>query len=129
MAMDLQILSAEKYSVKLKATIHATGKLGFTEPTAKTMNMTNAGGIKFGRGADDNLYIVYCPVADEQCFKVQKAGLYYYVNAKLLFDDLGLDYKRNVIFFDLAKVKGETNTYKITKRTKERKKEKEEETF
>ena len=60
---------------------------------------------------------------------LQKAGLYYYVNAKLLFDDLGLDYKRNVIFFDLAKVKGETNTYKITKRTKERRKEKEEETF
>ena len=37
--MKLQILSAKEYNVKLKATIHSTGKLGFTEATAKELDI------------------------------------------------------------------------------------------
>ena len=33
--MRIQVLSAKKYAQKLKVTVHASGKLGFSDDTAK----------------------------------------------------------------------------------------------
>ena len=122
MVMKLQILSAKKYAVKLKATIHATGKLGFTEATAKELCLTTESGVKFAQSDSGDFYLINCPEMDDDAFKVLKAGDYFSVNAKALFDSLGYDYVSNNIIFDMVKeVIDNQEVYKLIKREKPRK--------
>lgn len=108
---------------KLKCTIHSSGKLGFTDETAKELGLTVDSGIKFAADENDDLLLINCREGrDDDAFDVCKSGQYYYVNAKPLFDSLGLDYKNNVIMFDLSKVKHENlEIYKLNQRSKARK--------
>lgn len=120
--MELKILSAKEFVVKLKATIHSTGKLGFTEATAKELKLTKQSGIKFATDNDNNLYLINCRSYDEDSFRVLCTGNYFSVNAKVLFDNLGYDYKSKNIIFDMVKEKNdELEVYKLLKREKPRK--------
>lgn len=123
--MKLQILSAKEYTVKLKATIHATGKLGFTEATAKELELTAESGVKFAQNEEEDLYLINCPVRDEDAFKVLKAGAYFSVSTKTLFDSLGYDYKNYNIMLDMIKeiIDGQ-EVYKLVKREVKREKKK-----
>lgn len=122
--MELEILSAREYNVKLKATIQASGKLGFTAPTAKFMNFTPEGGIKFGRDSNGQLYLIYCPSCDEDTFKLYVSNGYYSVNTKVLFDNLGYDYVNQSIAFDLIRVPDEEQEiYKMMQRKSKNKNE------
>lgn len=120
--MNIRIFSAREYNAKLKCTIHSSGKLGFTDETAKELGLSVESGIKFAMNDNDDLLLINCRTErDEDAFDVCKSGAYYYVNAKPLFDSLGLDYKNNVIMFDLSKVKHDSmEIYKLTKRSKPR---------
>lgn len=121
--MKLQILSAKEYNVKLKATIHSTGKLGFTEATAKELKLTTESGVKFAMSEENELYLINCPTRDDDAFKVLKAGDYFSVNTKALFDSLGYDYRKNNIMFDMVKeVVDDMEVYKLIKREVPRKK-------
>ena len=40
--------------------------------------------------------------AQEGAFKINKAGEYFYVNTKNLFDTLGIDYKNTRVIYDLV---------------------------
>lgn len=123
--MALKIISAKEFSTKLKATIHSTGKLGFTEATAKELNFTKNSAVKFATDESDNnaLYLINCKEADDETFKVLSASGYFSVNAQLLFDRLGYDYKNNIIIFDMTREKSVEGmeVYKLTKREKSRK--------
>lgn len=123
--MGLQILSAKEYAVKLKATIHATGKLGFTEATAKELGLTPESGVKFAQNEAGDLYLINCPVRDEDAFKVLKAGAYFSVSTKTLFDSLGYDYQNYNIMLDMIKetIDGQ-EVYKLVKREVKREKKK-----
>ena len=126
--MEFKILSAKEFDVKLKATIHSTGKLGFTESTAKQLNLTKESGVKFATSEFDNetLYLINCSHYDEDSFKVLKAGAYFAVSTKALFDNLGYDYKSNNIIFDMIKEPNdEIEVYKLIKREKPRENKKE----
>jgi len=129
--MGYTILSASKFSSKLKATIHASGKLGFTETTAKELCFGDSidNYIQFAQD-DDNpeiLYLINEAVDDGDSFRVSKAGKYYYVNTKLLFDSLGIDYINSTVIFDMIKVKvGDKAMYKMTPRTLKKSKQGEE---
>ncbi len=123
--MEFKILSAKEFDIKLKATIHSTGKLGFTELTAKQLNLTKESGVKFATSEDDNetLYLINCKDNDEDSFKVLKSGVYFSVNTKALFDNLGYDYKTNNIIFDMMREpNNEMEVYKLIKREKPREK-------
>lgn len=121
--MKLRILSAKEYNVKLKATIHSTGKLGFTEVTAKELKLTTESGVKFAMSEENELYLISCPARDEDAFKVLKAGDYFSVNAKTLFDSIGYDYRKNNIMFDMIKdIVDDMEVYKLIKREVPRKK-------
>ena len=123
--MALKILSAKEYNIKLKGTIHSTGKLGFTEATAKELRLTEQAAVKFAVDDEDSdtLYLINCKTPDDDAFRVLKAGAYFSVNAKSLFDALGLDYKTNNIMFDMVKVDhmGAGEIYKLLKRENPRK--------
>lgn len=119
--MGYTILSASKFTSKLKATIHTSGKLGFTEVTAKELGFGDSTDnyIQFAQD-DDNpeiLYLINDAIDDGDSFRVSKAGKYYYVNTKLLFDSLGIDYVNSTVIFDMIKTKvGDKEMYKMTPR-------------
>lgn len=125
--MNLKIFSAREYNARLKCTIHSSGKLGFTDETAKELGIGTDSGMKFAADDDGGLFLINCRKdKDEDAFEVGKSGAYYFVNAKPLFDSLGLDYKNEVIMFDLSRVKHEEfEIYKLNKRSKPRKGESE----
>lgn len=121
--MKFKILSSKEYNIKLKATIHSSGKLGFTADTADKLKLSPKSAIKFAQDEDDEsiLYLINASEPDSDSFPVNKAGNYYYVNAKGLFDHLGFDYINNSIMFDMADVsENDIEIYKLTKREKRR---------
>ena len=123
--MGLKILSAKRFNVNLKCSIHSSGKLGFTDGTMKALKFTEKSGVQFAQDDENEeiLYLINCKESDEDTFKVNKAGNYFYVNAKALFDNLGLDYRKNTIIFDMVEVPEEGDgVYKLIKRMKPRSK-------
>lgn len=122
-------IDIRKFNVKLKATIQSSGKLNFTEDTARVLGLTDETYMRFGIDDEDKsvYYLAILSEGDENAFKINKSGIYYYLPGKLLFDALGLDYKSKPIMFDLIRMaemdeiaKGEV--YKLSKRTLPRKK-------
>ncbi len=117
----MKLLSARNYVSKLKATIHQSGKLGFSEPTARELGFMNDVDhfVQFAQDDEDPdlLYLLNNTKDDGDSFRVNKAGSYYYVSAKLLFDGLGLDYVHKTIIFDMMKTRIDgMEVYKMTKR-------------
>lgn len=102
----MRILSAKTYGVKLKATIQATGKLGFTKGTSDALNLSANRFIKFAQDDknDNDLYLVVTKFEDEDVFKLQYTSGYYSLGTKGLFDALNFDYKSNTIIFDLQRM-------------------------
>lgn len=98
----MEILSAKKYGVKLKATIQATGKLGFPKSTSETLNFAERKYVRFGRN-EDGLFLSVSAEGDDDAFKTNVSSGYYSLNTKGLFDALGLDYKSQTVIFDLLR--------------------------
>lgn len=122
--MGLIKLSAREYSQKLKASLHATGKLGFTETTASALELTKDSRVEFAKDDEsDTLYLINKAEDTPDAFKVLKAGSYFSVNAKSLFDALDYDYKKNNIMFDLVRDNNypDQEIYKLNKRSVPRK--------
>lgn len=76
-------------------------------------------GLNVDDPKDENLYmIVYDKVYDE-AFKVAKAGDYYYLNTKLLFDNLDFPYETETISFEMSRVPDEEpSTWKLKRNLK-----------
>ena len=110
-----------KVGGSIKATIHKSGKLGFSSGAEDFMGIKENVFFKIGfneSGEEGNIYMV--PVdSEEGAFKVSKAGQYYYINLKNVFDKKGIDYKNKSYIYDIRKEKSEDVTYFIlTKRKK-----------
>lgn len=103
--MSIQVLSAKKYTQKLKVTVQVTGRLGFSDETAKAFRFSEgAAYVKFLRDPDTQvMYMAILYKEDEDAFKVCKAGLYYYLSTTQLFNDLGVDYKNSTVIYDLVR--------------------------
>ncbi|MBQ4386490.1 MAG: hypothetical protein II822_02635 [Prevotella sp.] len=102
--MAITILSAKKFATKLKATIQASGRLGFTDDTARALGFASEKFAKFAQ--DDEKGILYLIITNERsddAFEIRISSGYYYVPAKLMFDALGLDYVNYNIMFDLIR--------------------------
>lgn len=121
--MGVTFFSARKYNTKLKVTIQSTGKLGFTDETAKELQLASGKCIKLGSDEKgvELLYLVVVNGADEDAFRVCKAGDYFYLQTTMLFQSLNYDYKNKTVMFDMARAQeldeelgGEV--YKLTKR-------------
>lgn len=128
---DIKFFSARQYSAKLKVTIQSTGKLGFTDDTAKELELSSQTYIKLG--ADENdpdvMYMVVLSEVDEDAFKVCKAGDYFYLPTSVLFMALGYDFKNKTIIFDLTRSSDYDadfggKVYKLNKRESDKKKKK-----
>lgn len=104
--MKLKFIKAEDTERNAKATVHTTGKLGFSSDAIDFLQLTEEKTIQFAQNEDDendlNLYAVIYGSTKEGAFKINKAGEYFYVNTKNLFDTLGIDYKNTRIIYDLV---------------------------
>jgi hypothetical protein len=52
--------------------------------------------------SDRSLYIVIYPDVRNNAFRVAKAGDYYYINLKSLFDSLKVNYKTQSVVYDIT---------------------------
>ncbi|HNA65627.1 MAG TPA: hypothetical protein PKZ51_12955 [Saprospiraceae bacterium] len=110
----------DKYGV-IKATIHKSGKLGFSSGAAKVMELEKKSYFNIGfnkaNSDDKSLYMIPLNGETEKSFKVVKAGDYYYIFIKHILRDLQLDYKAESIIFDIEEVNvGEKKCYKLVRR-------------
>lgn len=130
--MAYKILKAGDFQARFKATVHKSGKLGFTDATAKELGFESKSApyVKFAVDEDDPslLYLINMKEGDEDSFRVSKAGSYYYVNTRLMFDSLQVDYVKETVIYDMVRIANDENgVYRMTKRIIKRNKKEEKE--
>ena len=102
----IRILDIEQYSVRLKATIQKSGRLGFTADTAEALALSTDMSVQFARDdeGDRALYMVLREGQPANSFRVMKAGQYFYLPTRQMFDAFGEDYINKVVMFDLTPI-------------------------
>ena len=121
--MKIKFFSLNDLDRNIKATVHKTGKIGFTVDAAKKLSLSVNCSLSIGMNeentGDSNLYVMVHSTVETGAFKVSKAGGYYYVNTKVLFDNLKIDYTNSAIVYDITEedIDGQ-KMYKFKKRSK-----------
>jgi len=127
--MKLKFITPDGLDKNLKATAHKSGKLGFTMDAAEKLKLNAEKSVSVAVNEDDssdtNLYVVINETVKEGAFKINKAGQYYYVNTKALFDTLKIDYKNDWVVYDISKetIDGQL-IYRFKRRERDKKSEK-----
>ncbi|MBL7692165.1 MAG: hypothetical protein JNM41_11260 [Flavipsychrobacter sp.] len=126
--MKLKFINSNELDKNIKASIHKTGKIGFTTDAARKLALATNNSVSIAVNLEDstdlNLYVIVNKDEPNGSFKISKAGDYYYINAKALFDNLEWDYLNKYYSFDIK----ETNVdgmdvwvFKTTVKDKEEK--------
>jgi hypothetical protein len=123
--MKIQFVKPAATNVNVKATVHINGKLGFSKAATKKFSLDEGKFIKIGVNSEDendkNLYVIIKNFDDGESLKIHKAGQYYYVNTKQLFDSLNIDYQNKKIIYDVEDFEySNIKMYKFVKRELER---------
>lgn len=104
--MKLKFIDSTSLDRNLKATVHKSGKIGFTRDAAKKLNLGESKSAKIAINDEDSedtsLYLVIENGIADGAFRINKAGEYYYINTKALFDGLGMDYTSNTYVYDIV---------------------------
>lgn len=105
----------------IKATIHKTGKMGFSTGAIKVLGLEKNRYFKLAvndEDANDNsLYLVLAKESDKDAFMTNKAGPYYYLRVKHVLDELGIDYRTETVIYDIREMRdGDIRYYRLTKR-------------
>ena len=102
--MAITVLSAKQFATKLKATIQASGRLGFTAETATVLGLESGKFAKFAKDDEnDSLYLIIINESNEDAFEIRLSSGYYYISTKVMFDTLGFNYENGNIMFDLVR--------------------------
>ena len=122
-------LEKVKIPDSLTASIHITGKIGFSAEATKSMGLDQDMFLQVAVNTDDvndqNLYVFVTNAEDENSLKISKAGNYFYANSKSLFDKLEIDYRKKKVMFDIVEIEYEgEKIYKFIRREKDRDKSK-----
>ncbi len=123
MELDLNFIEPLDNRKAIKATIHKSGKLGFSSGAYESLKLENykSIGIATNKSEDDNLYMILYEEHMNNAYRINKAGEYSYLSAKDLFDRLGIDYSDELktIIYDIVDTnqKFENKTvYKLKRR-------------
>lgn len=125
--MKLEFWTPKNVDGIIKATVHQSGKLGFSTGAAKFMKLDERKFIRVAFNADDqkddSLYIMVIDKKEENTIRINKAGDYFYVNLKDFFDEKGFEYRKIKIIYDIIEKQIDNNKfYKFLRREKDRKK-------
>lgn len=129
--INLKFIEIDTNPIKPKATVHASGRLGFNIEAINFMELATKKNFKVavsdeGEFEIRNLYLIEDKESAGTA-KVSKAGDYYYLNVGTLFEDLAIDYTNFTIIFDIKKELYEGNDMFVLKMRKPKKKNKKEE--
>lgn len=120
---SMQLLDAQRLSRFAKATIQASGRLGFSNDATKLMGLSeNKRMLVFSAGARD-LGVVIGNPDDTRGFAIKKTGLYFYVRMKNYFEQAGVDYKKYRVVYDITELDEkyeEMTVFKLARRDLER---------
>ena len=121
--MKIKFFNPNDLDRNIKATVHKTGKIGFTVDASKKLSLSVDCSLSIGMNEDDtedsSLYVMLHNTIVTGAFKVSKAGGYYYTNTKVLFDNLKIDYVNAAIIYDITEENFEgQKVYKFKKRNK-----------
>lgn len=127
--VKLKVFNAKAYSVNLKCTIQNQGRLGFTDDTAEALGLKSGevGSVALAEDESDpgNLYMLIGPSLGDEAFRVMRAGEYYYLQTRNLFNTMGLDYQTQTIMFDMVRAQDadfdDIRVYRMNKRILPRK--------
>jgi len=99
------LFNAKEYSLKPKATIQQSGKLGFNRDAIDQLKISDGKGVILAPDTGDKktYYMALVDEPTQQAFPVRVSGQYFYINTKQLFDKLEIDYTRNSCIFDLIR--------------------------
>lgn len=104
--MKIKWIDPSALDKHVKATIHKTGKLGFSNGAAKKLQLADNKSICVGTSLENPndrcLYLIVHENKTEEGFKIAKSGMYYYLNTKFLFDSIGIDYKKEIVTYDIT---------------------------
>lgn len=106
----------------IKATVHKSGKLGFSSGAMKKLKLDENRYFRIATNAadpeDENIYLVEANEGEDDVFKANKAGKYYYIRIKHILDELDIDYKDDRVIYDIKREETEDGTtyYKLTRR-------------
>lgn len=125
--MKLKIYNAKQAQKNPKATLQSTGRLGFSEKANEVLKL-EAGKylVMATNDEDDTDTSLYAWLEDDDNgggFRINKAGEYYNVNTKPLFDELNINYqdKINLIIYDIKEIEIDSKKiYKFVKRIQKR---------
>ncbi|MEX0661203.1 MAG: hypothetical protein WEA58_10190 [Balneolaceae bacterium] len=123
--MELNFFDAEEIQGNAKCTVHKSGKLGFSMDAIDLMGIDEQRSISIAKGSDyeenGNLYMKVHNDNVKGAFSVSKAGKYYYLNTKNLFNQLNLNYQKDKIIYDVVETEIEGGKYfKLIRRIKGR---------
>ena len=127
--MNFSFIRTSELNVRLRCSIQATGKLGFTDTTATALKLNSRSVfVKFAQDTDDNnqLYMVFVSDNSDGAFDVKKSGNYYYIPTQALFEAIGYKKKKKNYIFDLVRMSqldaiASGEVYKMSLRIKDRK--------
>lgn len=119
--MKITFFNPDELDKNLKVTIHKTGKMGFTMDAAKKLSLGEVKSANIGvnnEDPEDNcLYLAIYTDINGGRFRISKAGSYYYINTKILFDNLKLDYSKGNVSYDMTEeIVNDELMYKLKKR-------------
>jgi hypothetical protein len=104
--MKLRFINPASLDKNLKATVHKSGKLGFTVEAANKLKLqafkSASIAINDEDPTDTSLYMIINDTIVDSSFKINKAGEYYYINTKALFDDMKIDYLNRSVVYDIS---------------------------
>ena len=106
--IELSFFDAREASRSKKATIHGSGKLGFTLDAIHYLSLDQGKYLRIAINEadelDENLYLEVSDIEVPGSYRTVKAGKYIYLNTAGLFDHIGYDYKNNTISFTILPI-------------------------
>ena len=110
----------------IKATIHKSGKLGFSQTAIKKLELSRDSYVMIGTNKsqkdDRAIYLKVARQSDELALKVNKAGQYYYLTTKDFFNEKNIDFNKKKIIYDIVDIsEGNERLFRLIPREKERK--------
>lgn len=119
--MNIEYFNADELDRNIKCSIHKSGKIGFSGNAIEKLHIGDNKSVSIGSKKDEEGYdVLYMRINKNEidgAFPINKAGEYYYINTKNLFDKLGIDYRKEKIIYDIVKLEnGDENIYKLIKR-------------
>lgn len=130
MDLELNFIEPQDNKRAIKCTVHKSGKLGFSFGAFEYLKLADYKSISVatnkGVPSDENLYIILNKEESTSSYRISKAGDYYYINAKDLFEKIKVDYTDDsqTIIYDISELPQKINNktvFKLKKRVLENK--------